>query len=131
MHKRGKSCVRELLPGSSVMPGTPPGKLSKQELDRELEKLRELAQKGPNQDFAGRLSRSFVPPGAQPDTLLVRETVSAALEFLEASLTKVRGGANQRKNDPGLYIDFQLLLYLADPEITFLTSEDMIHKSSA
>jgi hypothetical protein len=95
------------------------------ELDRELgKKWKDLAQEAPNQEFAGRLSRSFGAPGAQPDPLLVREKISAALEFLDSSLSKAREGANQRKNDAGLYTDFNLLLYLADPEITFLSNED-------
>jgi hypothetical protein len=40
------------------------------------------------------------------------------------SLAKMKGRAKPRKNDPGLFVDFQLLLYLADPELVFLSKED-------
>ena len=57
-----------------------------------------------------------------------RRRFSAALDFLESSCPKVTAGANPRKNDPGLYIDFQLLLYLGDDGLSFLTNENFAHE---
>jgi hypothetical protein len=94
------------------------------ELDKELGALETIAKRGRGQDLATKLSQTFGMPGCRPNPLILKRKFSAAIEFLEASLSKVRGGAKPRKNDRGLYLDFQLLLYLADPEIAFLTEED-------
>jgi hypothetical protein len=93
-------------------------------LDREHRALVGLAKGRPDKFLPQRLSQTFGAPGCRPNPLVLKRHFSAAIEFLESVLAKVRGGAKPRKNDPGLYIDFQLLLYLADPAITFLTNEN-------
>jgi hypothetical protein len=55
---------------------------------------------------------------------MLRQHCSAAIEYQEASIAKIRAGAKPRKNDRGRYGDSQLFFYLADPNITLLTSED-------
>jgi hypothetical protein len=93
-------------------------------LDREFAGFEKIAKRGRAMDLAKQLARSFGAPGNRPNPVVLHSRFSAALEFLNASLAKVERGAKPRKNDPGLYVDFQLLLYLADPEIVFLTKED-------
>ena len=93
------------------------------ELDKEIAALGSLAKKGLGQNYAKRLSQKFGIPGCRPNPLILARRFSAALEFLESSIVKIRSGSNPRKNDPGLYTDFQLLLYLGDDELRFLTNE--------
>jgi hypothetical protein len=97
-------------------------------LDREFAGLKKLAGQRVDRELARRLSRSFGAPGRHPNSLIVERRFSAAFEFLGTSLAKVRGGARPRENDPGLFVDFQLLLYLADPNVVFLTREDFSHE---
>jgi predicted nucleic acid-binding protein len=94
------------------------------ELDKEIQALCSLAKKGLGQDFTKNLSRSFGLSSSESDALVIAERFSAALEFLESSIAKIRSGANPRRNDPGVYGDFQLLFYLADADLRFLTKED-------
>ena len=95
------------------------------ELDKEFRALHEISKRGvSSKDVATKLSQSFGAPGCRPNPLIVWRVFSAAHEFLGASISKISAGAKPRKNDSGLYTDFQLLLYSADPEITFLTRED-------
>ena len=101
------------------------------ELDREFTALSALARRGPRQNYAARLSQKFGIPGCRPNPAAVANQFSAALEFLEASVVKIRSGAVPRRNDPGLYTDFQLLVYLGDPTLTFLTQEDFSHEIRA
>jgi predicted nucleic acid-binding protein len=98
------------------------------QLDSELAALGQLARRRRGRDIATLLSQTFGAPGCRPRPVVIARQFSAAIEFLESSLTTVRGGAKPRKNDPGLYVDFQLLFYLADPEIYFLTCEDFSHE---
>ena len=93
-------------------------------LDREFRALGWLANQRRDRDLAQRLSQLFGAPGCRPKPVIIERQFSAAIEFLKSSLSKVRAGAKPRKNDPGLYTDFQLLLYLADPDLNFLTRED-------
>jgi hypothetical protein len=92
------------------------------QLDKELLALGSLARVRLN--YAEKLSGKFGVPGCRPIPLIVAGRFSAALEFLESSITKVKGGAKLRKNDPGVYFDFQLFFYLADPSLSFLTQEN-------
>ena len=55
---------------------------------------------------------------------MFRERFSAAMEYADTTIARIRAGANPRKNDPGRYGDFQLFFYLADPDIHLLTRED-------
>ncbi len=66
----------------------------------------------------------FGAPGCRPNPLVISRQFSAAIEYLETSVRKVAVGAKPRKNDRGLYVDWQLLMYLADPNVSFLTNED-------
>ena len=94
------------------------------ELDKELGALEGIAKRRRAPDLARRLSQTYGAPGCRPNPVILKQKFSAAIEFLESSLSKIRAGAKPWKNDRGLYVDFQLLLYLAAPEIAFLTSED-------
>ncbi len=89
------------------------------EVDKEIGALEKLARRADGVDLAAILAKSF-----SMDPALAHERFSAAIEFLESSMSLVRNGANPRKNNRGLYVDFQLLLYLADPDIAILTRED-------
>jgi hypothetical protein len=66
----------------------------------------------------------FGAPGCRPHPLIIKRKFSAAIEYLTAVIRLVANGSNPRKNDRGLYVDWQLLMYLADPQINFLTNED-------
>jgi hypothetical protein len=98
------------------------------ELDREVGAIRPLVKRGRGQDYAEPLSRKFGVPGCRPRPEIVARKFSAALEFLEFSIAKASGGANLRRNDPGFYTDFQLLFYLADTELIFVTRENFARK---
>ncbi len=93
-------------------------------LDREFDWLENFAKLLTTPDLAAILSKTFGETGAHPDATRFREHFSAALEYMEASITKIRNGANPRKNDRGRYGDSQLFFYLADPEIRLLTQEN-------
>lgn len=101
-------------------------KIHEAELDKEFNALEQLSSRTHN--IGNALSRMFGAPGARPNPLIIERRFSAAIEFLQASLYQVHYGARPRKNDPGLYVDFQLLFYLADPEIAFLTEENFSDK---
>jgi hypothetical protein len=98
------------------------------ELERELNSLQKLGRYNSTQLLATRLSAMLGPPGCRPKPFLIEKRFSAALEFLQASIAKTRSGANPLKNDPGMYIDFQILFYLGDPNMFFLTKEDFSHE---
>lgn len=95
------------------------------QLDREFAALPELAART---DIAKTMCGWFGAPGCRPNHLLLRQRFSAAIEFLQSACAKTKGGANPRKNDPGLYIDFQLLLYLGDDSLSFLSNENFGHE---
>lgn len=99
------------------------GEIHESELDREFRAFEKLAKRARSQDIASKLSQTFGAPGCRPNPLILEQRFSAAIEFLESSLRKIADGSKPRKNDSGLYFDFQLFLYLAVPEINFLTSE--------
>lgn len=98
--------------------------IHRDELDKELSALEDMARAGGGHGVATRLARTFGAPGCRPNPLILERQFSAAIEFLESSLAKIRAGSKPRKNDPGLYVDFQLLFYLAEPEVIFLSLED-------
>jgi hypothetical protein len=75
-------------------------------------------------DLGAELCKIFAVGRACPDPEVFRRHFSAAVEYDEASIAKIRAGANPRKNDRGRYADSQLFFYLADPNITLVTSED-------
>lgn len=94
-----------------------------QKLDEEFDALKRLAALPPGSlDVAAKFCETFNHP--RPDPIVFRERFSAAMEYAETTIQKIRSGANPRKNDPGRYGDFQLFFYLADSDIYLLTSED-------
>jgi hypothetical protein len=97
----------------------------KQMLDNEFAVLSALAKKAPGSfDLATEFSKTFEIGGQSPDPKIFKDLFSAAFEYGEVTIAKIRAGANPRKNDQGRYGDFQLLFYLAEPDIELLTSED-------
>ncbi len=94
------------------------------QLEKELRALEILAKQGKDLDIPARLSNTFGAPGCRPIPILLRRRFSAAIEYVETSVHKVAQGANPRKNDRGLYVDWQMLMYLAIPDLWFLTNED-------
>lgn len=88
----------------------------------ELEKLAKLPQG--TVDVVAALCKTFAVGGVCPAPKLFRQHFSAAVEYVEASIAKIRAGAKPWKNDRGRYGDFQLFFYLADPNINLLTRED-------
>ncbi len=95
------------------------------QLDKEfgaLEKVAKLTQG--TLDVAAAFCKTFAVGGVCPDPKVFRQHFSAAIEYAEASIAKIRAGAKPWKNDRGRHGDFQLFFYLADPNITLLTSED-------
>jgi hypothetical protein len=95
------------------------------QLDKEFAALEKFA-KLPEGifDFAVEFSRTFGAGGIGPDPKILRQHFSAAIEYQETSIARIRAGAKPRKNDPGRYGDSQLFFYLADPNIILLTNED-------
>jgi hypothetical protein len=94
-------------------------------VDKEFTELEKLAKKPQGTaDVVAMLCKTFAATGACPDPKLFRQHFSAAVEYVEASIAKIRGGAKPWKNDRGRYGDFQLFFYLADPNITLLSCED-------
>ena len=62
--------------------------------------------------------------GVCPDPKLFRLHFSAAIEYYEASIAKMRAmNAKAGKKKQGMYGDLQLLFYLADPKIALLTND--------
>jgi hypothetical protein len=94
-------------------------------LDKEFDALKKIAAKPAGAiDLAAKFAETFGPHGQHPDPAVFRQHFSAAVEYGEVTVVRIRGGANPRKNDPGRYGDFQLFFYLADPDIYLLTRED-------
>lgn len=95
------------------------------QVDKEFTALEKLAQLPQGTvDVAAEFCKTFAVGGVCPEPKLFGEHFSAAVEYGEASIAKIRAGAKPRKNDRGRYGDFQLFIYLADPNIALLTSED-------
>jgi|GEM_PF-2539508 len=94
-----------------------------QVLDKEFDALKKLAKLPPGSfDLAAKFCETFDSP--RPDPKAFADRFSAALEYAETTITRIRAGANPRKNDPGRFGDFQLFFYLAEPELHLLTRED-------
>lgn len=93
------------------------------QIDKELRALEDLARQH-KLDITRLLSMWFGAHGCRPNPLIIGIKFSAALEYLDNSIQKVVQGAKPRKNDRGLYIDWQMLMYLAVPDMKFLTNEN-------
>jgi hypothetical protein len=94
------------------------------QIEKEMKALEDMAKQGKSLGIAERLSMTFGVAGCRPDPAVISVRFSAAIEYLETSIQKLIQGAKLRKNDRGLYVDWQLLMYLADPQTTFLTNEN-------
>jgi hypothetical protein len=95
------------------------------QVENEFDALEAFAKLHPGSfDLAERFCRHFGTAESHPNPQEFRRHFSAALEYGETSIAKIRAGANPRKNDRGRYGDFQLFFYLADPDLSILTSED-------
>lgn len=94
------------------------------QIEKELRALEDLARQGKSLGIPERLSQTFGAPGCRPNPLIIAGQFSAALEYLDTSIRKIVHGANPRKNDRGLYVDWQLLMYLAIPDLQFVTNEN-------
>jgi hypothetical protein len=93
-------------------------------LDKELRALDKLADGASLRTLHVHMARLYALGGLIPDPDTIEHTFSAALEFLRSAASKIRRGANLFKNDRGLYIDHQLLFYLADADVRLVTNEN-------
>ena len=94
------------------------------QIEKELRALEDLVKQGKGLGIAERLSMTFGTPDHRPDPVVISVRFSTAIKYVETSMQKLIRGAKPRKNDRGLYVDWELLMYLADPDIRFLTNED-------
>lgn len=92
-------------------------------LDKELGALRKIADQGSLKSLGVHMAGLYRVGGLLPDPDKFGHTFSAALEYLRSSVLKLRNGANLARNDRGLYIDFQMFFYLADPEAVVVSNE--------
>jgi hypothetical protein len=96
-------------------------------LDEQFAALVKLASEPKPVDVALRwVERTFPDSSSRPDPATFRDKFSAAVEYIECTLQKIRnskGAANLRKNDAGFFVDSQFFYYLADHNINFLTKE--------
>jgi hypothetical protein len=93
-------------------------------VDKEFSALERFAKLPQGTDIAAELCKGFAVDGACPGPELFRQRFSAAVEYIEASIAKIRAGAKPWRNDRGRYGDVQLFFYLADPNITLLTNDN-------
>jgi hypothetical protein len=100
------------------------------QVEKELMSLEDLAKRRKALDIPGRLAGTFGAPGCRPIPFVISRRFSAAIEYLDTSVRKVAQGAKPRKNNRGLYVDWQLLTYLAIPDLLFLTNEDFSEEIS-
>ena len=92
-------------------------------IDKELRAVNQLA-KVDSKSIATGLAKLYPFKGSFPKDDCIEKEFSAALEYLRSVIVKVRNGANLPKNDRGMYVDFQILFYLADPNATIVSNED-------
>ncbi len=100
-------------------------------LDKEFASLVKLAREPKPVDLARRwVEKMFPDSSSRPDPKLFRDKFSAAIEYIECTLQKIRSSkaANPRKNDAGFYVDSQFFFYLADQNINFLTKENFTNE---
>jgi hypothetical protein len=93
-------------------------------LDKEINALGKIADQGSLKSLGRHLAGIYGLGGLLPDPDKIEETFSAALEYLRSSVRKLRNGANLAKNDRGMYVDFQIFFYLADPAAVIVSNED-------
>ena len=79
------------------------------QVDKEFTALESLAKLPKGKiDVATRFCKTYSTAVFHPDPKLFKQYFSAAVEYAEVSIAKIRSGANPRKNDRGRYGDFQL-----------------------
>jgi hypothetical protein len=93
-------------------------------LDKELTALKKIAAEASMNSLHRHMARLYMLGGLVPDPDDFEQKFSAAIEYLRACVLKLRAGANLAKNDRGLYVDFQMFFYLADPEAVIVSNED-------
>jgi hypothetical protein len=93
-------------------------------LDKELLALAKLADRASLNAVGTHMARLYRLGGLVPDPARFETRFSAALEYLRSFMLKVRQGAKPLKNDRGMYVDHQILFYLADPEAVVVSNED-------
>jgi hypothetical protein len=93
-------------------------------LDKEIGALGKIADQGSLKSLGRHLAGIYGLGGLLPDPDKIEETFSASLEYLRSSVRKLRNGANLEKNDRGMYVDFQIFFYLADPAAVIVSNED-------
>ena len=98
-------------------------------LDKELRAVDQLAKVDPKSIATG-LAKLYRFKGSFPKEDSIEKEFSAALEYLRSVIVKVRNGANLARNDRGMYVDFQILYYLADPNATIVSNEDFSREIS-
>jgi hypothetical protein len=97
-------------------------RIHEEQIEKELMWLEKFADRGIN--IAQAFAMLFGTSGCRPSPALVACKFSAFIEYLESSFRKVSvSGAKPRKNDRGMYVDWQLLTYLACPDVMFVTHE--------
>ena len=92
-------------------------------LDKELGALERLADSASLKSLSIAMSKLYRISGLLPSPDRIEHEFSAALEYLRASVIKLRQGANLAKNDRGLYVDFQTFFYLADGQAVIVSNE--------
>lgn len=92
-------------------------------IDQELGALEKIASRGSLKALGLRLSLAHSLDGMFPEPELMESRFSGALEYIRASIRKIRRGANLARNDRGLYVDFQTFFYLADPAAIIVSNE--------
>lgn len=98
------------------------------EVRQNLLDLRGLASQRSQKTFGEKVAESLGVGPNKPDPDKVSQAFSAAFEYLQANILRVQGGAKPWRNDRGLWIDYNILWYLADPDITVISSEKF-HKA--
>lgn len=93
-------------------------------LDKELGALRKIADQASLKSLGVHMAGMYRVGGLLPDPDKFEQAFSAALEYLRSSARKLRNGANLAKNDRGMYVDFQIFFYLADPAAVIVSNED-------
>jgi hypothetical protein len=97
--------------------------IHKDEIDKELGFVEKLADENHASLAVGIAKLHQHKESLAPESRVENE-FSAALEYLRSLIALVKNGANLPKNDRGAYVDFQILFYLADSEITIVSNEN-------
>lgn len=97
-------------------------------LEKELGALETLARQASVRAISRNVARMYGLGGLIPDPEVLERKFSAGIEFIKSGMTRIRHGANPRKNDRGTYVDAQLFWYLSDAEAVIVTNEDFLNE---